>query len=103
MPACLNPGMPSKQPASYKAFFQAGYKAHQGHFIDDLPFGCGAAYRMDFKAKALKDTRASFSCNRIRSAAPLLEQPALVELGLEDNPLEDAKLLKRRQDLHLEL
>jgi Leucine-rich repeat (LRR) protein len=47
--------------------------------------------------------QASFSENAIRSAAPLLEQPKLVELELEDNPLEDAKLFRGRPGLKVEL
>ena len=47
--------------------------------------------------------KASFSENLIRSAAPLLDQPTLVELGLEGNPIEDSKLLKRRKGLSVEL
>jgi hypothetical protein len=39
--------------------------------------------------------QASFSENRLRSAAPLLDQPRLVELGLKGNPLKDKKLLKQ--------
>jgi hypothetical protein len=60
--------MPTKQP-SWKTFFLSGYKAHQGHVIDDLPFGCGTPD----------------------------------ELGLEGNPLTDAKLLKARRGLRVEL